>query len=96
MSNNTKARSQEILAAAYLVLDEQGGDVTEAVELRPLAKILEARVGCHYDTAKRAIAKARRQRRGQLVAQWGGNRPGAGRPKEDNQSQDLVTTERSG
>lgn len=81
MPNNTKARSQEILTAAHSVLDEQNVDITEGVELRPLAKILESRVSCHYDTAKKAIAKAVRQKRGQLVAKWGGARPGAGRPK---------------
>lgn len=83
MPNNTKARSQEILTAAHTILDEQNIDITEGVEIRPLAKILEVRVRCHIDTAKRAIAKAVRQKRGQLVAHWGGNRPGAGRPKNE-------------
>lgn len=83
MPNNTKARSQEILTAAHSILDEQNVDITEGVELRPLAKILESRVSCHYDTAKKAIAKAVRQKRGQLVAEWGGARPGAGRPKTE-------------
>lgn len=83
MPNNTKARHQEILTAAHAILDEQNVDVIEGVEIRPLAKILEARAACHYDTAKRAIAKAVRQKRGQLVAQWGGNRPGAGKPKTE-------------
>jgi hypothetical protein len=82
MPNNTKERSLEILTAAHSILTEENVDVSEGVEIRPLAKILEERVSCHYDTAKRAIAKAVRQKRGQLVAQWGGYRPGAGRPKE--------------
>jgi len=83
MPNNTKARSQKILAAAHAILEEEGDNVTEAREIRSLAKILETRVNCHYDTAKKAIAKARRQKRGQLAAEWGGARPGAGRPKTE-------------
>ena len=81
MSNNTKARSQEILTAAHAILSEQNIDITEGVEIRPLAKILAPRVNCHYDTAKQAIGKAIRQKRGQLVAEWGGAREGAGYPK---------------
>jgi hypothetical protein len=81
MPNNTKARSQEILSAAHSILDEQNVDITEGVEILPLAKILEPRVRCHIDTAKKAIAKAVRQKRGQLVAEWGGAREGAGYPK---------------
>lgn len=81
MPNNTKARSQEILTAAHSILDELNIDIAEAVKIRPLAKILEVKVSCHYDTAKKAIAKAVRQKRGQLVAEWGGAREGAGYPK---------------
>lgn len=84
MPNNTKARSQEILAAAHHLLEEQNVDVSEEVSLRPLAKILMVRVSCHYETAKNVLGKAVRQKRGQLVAEWGGVRPGAGRPKEDS------------
>lgn len=81
MANNNQARHLEILAAAHALLDEQNIDVSEGVELRPLANILKKRGVCDYDTAKRNLGKAVRQKRGQLVAQWGGAREGAGYPK---------------
>lgn len=90
-AKNSKARSQEIFAAAQALIEEQSVDVSEGVEIRPLAKILESRVNCHYTTARLAIAKAVRRKRGKLVeefANWGGSRPGAGYPKGEPRNKD--------
>ena len=82
---NTKARSQEIQEAAADLLVEMNIDVTKAVEIRPLAKILASRVYCHYNIAKNHIAKAVRRVRGELVeTEWGGARQGSGFPKGQN------------
>ncbi len=88
---NNKARHLEILAAAHALLEEQNVDVTEGVEIRPLAKELVKRGICEYSTAKRNIAKAVRQKRGKLVMDaggWGGAREGAGYPKGQPRKQD--------
>lgn len=86
---NTKQRHQEILAAAAAEIEQRGG--VEAIDnleqqerlatLRAMYKAVETATGCHYDTAKRNVAKAlRRARHGVMLARWGGKRPGAGRP----------------
>lgn len=84
---NTKARNQEIQAAAMQLVTAAGVDVGERVELRPLAKQLAEQTGCHYTTAKQHVIKAvRRLRHPDYpdVGQWGGSR-GGGRPrKEEN------------
>lgn len=77
---NTKARHAELMAAAAAILTEQSVDVTRQVAIRPLAHLLADRDGCHYETAKRVIARAIRLRRGELPGEWGGKREGAGRP----------------
>lgn len=83
MPNNTKARSEELQTLAAEILAASGVDVTERVEIRPLAKLMSDKAGCHYTTAKQHIARAVRRARGKLVEPgWGGYRVGAGRPKQ--------------
>lgn len=87
---NTKARHLEILDAAYDIIETAKVDITEAVDILPLAKQLAEQTGCHITTAKKNVAKAIRQKRGQLAGAWGdepqggwgGYRPGAGRPSK--------------
>jgi hypothetical protein len=91
MPNNTKARSLEIYTAACSALEQVGGvvkfDQLDQIErlpvLRSLYKTVADSTNCHIDTAKKNIAKAlRKARYGEMVKRgWGGNRPGAGRPK---------------
>lgn len=89
--DNTKARSEAIQQAAADLLVEMGVDVTEAVPVRPLAKILEERNICHYTTGRIHIAKAVRRARGEMVKQhegWGGARDGAGYPAGEPRKHD--------
>lgn len=81
MAANTKARSDAIQAAARTLLIERQIDIKQQVAFRPLAQELAKRVDCHYDTAKRHVAAAVRRARGELAAQWGGAREGAGYPR---------------
>ena len=91
MPNNTKARHEEIYTAACSALEQVGGvvavDQLDQLErlpiLRSLYKTVVSETNCHIDTAKKNVAKAlRRARYGEMVKRgWGGNRPGAGRPK---------------
>lgn len=86
--NNTKTRSLEIYAAAVAALTESGADITDAVDVLPIAKVVEARTGCHVYTAKRHVAKAVRRARFELldmstqivIDNWGGSRPNSGPP----------------
>lgn len=82
---NSKARSEAIQRTARALLIEQQIDVNEQVVILPLAKLLVDRELCHLTTAKIHIATAIRRARGQISKerQWGGTRPGAGRPKEE-------------
>lgn len=83
MSTNTKARSEEIQAAARALLVEYSVPLDERAP-RMLLPLLMERTGCGVDAAKRHIAKAQRVARGEYAhAKWGGPRPGAGRPTED-------------
>lgn len=84
MALNTRERSNELQAAARALIQARGVDITRQVAIRPLAQILATEAGCHYDTAKRHIAKAVRLARGEHSAAWGGARPGSGRPKTMN------------
>lgn len=84
MALNTKSRSEELQTLAAEILAASGADVTKGVEIRPLAKIMADRSGCHYTTAKQHIAKAiRRARHKYQDPTWGGKREGAGRPKQE-------------
>jgi len=85
MAKNTKVYSEAIYAAAVALVEPV--DVSEAVEIRPLAHKLVEAIGCNYDTAKRHIAKAVRRKRGELVKLhqgWGGPREGSGFPKGES------------
>lgn len=82
--SNTKARSQEIQAAARALLLEYNVSINETASSRKFAPLLMERTGCGIDTAKRHIAKAQRIARGEYThAKWGGPRPGAGRPEQE-------------
>jgi len=77
----TKNRTQQLASLAAEILAESGVDVSQQVEIRPLAKLMQARCDAHYETCKRHIARAIRRAQGETPRQWGGPRPGAGRPK---------------
>jgi len=91
MANNTKSRHEEIYAAACSALEQVGGvakidnlqELERLVALRSLYKQVSTVTNCHIDTAKQNVAKALRRARfeDKLFDAWGGNRPGAGRPK---------------
>lgn len=96
MSNNTKARSEQIFNTAASVLEAAGGCIwfdslmtTPDERRRELYKMYDTviqQTGCVRETAKRNVAKAlRRARYGEIVKR-GGARPGPhpGRPKKDN------------
>jgi len=80
MTDNTKQRSEQLQALAAEILAASGADVTQAVAIRPLAKLMETKCDAVYETCKRHIAKAVRRARGQVVDSRGGPREGAGRP----------------
>jgi hypothetical protein len=80
MTDSTKERSEKLQALAAKILAASGADVTQAVSIRPLAKLMETKCDAVYETCKRHIAKAVRRARGQVVAARGGYREGAGRP----------------
>lgn len=81
--NNVKSRHQEILDACHKVIEDQGVDITQKVKTLPLAKMVVEKTDCHINTAKRNVAKAIRQKRGEYTEQWGGGDRGAGRPRKD-------------
>lgn len=92
MPTNTKARHEEIYTAAVSALETVGGviavDQLDQLErlpvLRKLYKTVANSTNCHIDTAKKNVAKAmRRARYGEMQKRWGGERPGAGRPKTE-------------
>lgn len=85
----TKQYSDDLQAAAMDLVRKSGADITEKVNLRPLAKNLVESTGCSYNIAKQHVAKAVRRQRGELVERgWGGKREDAGRPpKEEAESQ---------
>jgi hypothetical protein len=78
----TKQRTQQLAAIAAEILAESGVDVSQRVEIRQLAKQMQERCDARYETCKRHIARAVRRARGEMAGQWGGPRPGAGRPKK--------------
>lgn len=97
MAANTKARHEEIYTAAVSALGTVGGvvavDQLEQLErlviLRKLYKQVADSTNCHIDTAKKNVAKAmRRARYGEMKKHWGGERPGAGRPKREDEESD--------
>ena len=92
MPTNAKSRHLEIYAAAVSALETAGGVETvdrlpsfeRLVTVRKLYKQIATETNCHIDTAKKNVAKAmRRARYGEMQKRWGGERPGAGRPKNE-------------
>lgn len=82
---NTKARSEELRAAARALITARGIDVRQQVAILPLAKQLRVETGCDISTAKKHVTLAVMHARGLISeARWGGVRPGAGRPKAEN------------
>lgn len=81
--NNTKDRSQQLAIVARAIADRHPDHVLNGGKLLPLAREMMTETGCNVDTAKRHIAKQFRLMRGELVKQWGGSRPGAGRPPNE-------------
>ena len=82
MIDSTKQRSDKLQSLAAEILAASGADVTQAVSIRPLAKLMETKCDAHYVTCKRHIAKAIRRAGGEIIASRGGYRAGAGRPKK--------------
>lgn len=80
---STAERSLWIEAQAWRVVSRAGVDFAKQTKILPLAKQLRDLTGCSLDKGKQHIAKALRRMRGEYVAiaQRGGQREGAGRPK---------------
>lgn len=89
---NTKERHLEIYDAAVEILAEVGGvtlvDSLPQDEriplLRGMAKKVTELTSCHINSAKRNVTKAMRRARYNIAKEsnWGGKRPGSGRPSE--------------
>jgi hypothetical protein len=86
MPANTRARSEALQQAARALIERRGLDVTVANVPRPWANEFAEQHGCTIETARRHLAKAGRRMRHdasvEAERQWGGIRPGAGRPKK--------------
>jgi hypothetical protein len=78
-----KRRTQQLSSLAAEILAASGVDVSQRVEIRQLAKLMQARCDACYETCKRHIVRAVRRARGEMPGQWGGRRAGAGRPKKN-------------
>jgi len=95
---NTKKRHLEIYNSAVRVMEIFGGiETIDALsqeeripQLRKMARMVKELSDCHNDSAKRNIAKAMRRARYGIMKDkkkdkdWGGKRPGAGRPSKPN------------
>jgi hypothetical protein len=79
-----KERSEYLQSFAKQMLLDTNFDVWQPVNWRKLAPVMAEQAQCHSETAKRHLAKAARRLRGEYVAQRGGKREGAGRPKDDD------------
>lgn len=80
MAHNTRARSNEIAAAAHAILDAANPPLNERTPFEELIPLLIEQTKCHPRTALRHLARAMRLKRGEASAAWGGARPGAGNP----------------
>lgn len=84
MLANTRARSDALHAAARALIIARGLDVTIENTPRAWAAEFAEQQGCTLETARRHLAKAARRMRHDVSQeaerQWGGSRPGAGRP----------------
>jgi len=95
----SKTRTQKLEQAAIEIveafgierLDQMQGDARR-VALRQMYHELEAAQDCHYDTAKRHIARACRRLRhpDYTPPKWGGQRQNAGRPSHSDDMRLLV------
>lgn len=85
MSGKSKEFTAAVQTAARRIVTESGVDITQKVTILPLAKRLMQDANCGIDTAKQHIARVVRRLRGEPVevAQQGGKRTGAGRPKRE-------------
>ena len=81
MSYKKAQRTQQLAMLAAEILAASGADVSQRVEIRPLAKLMQTRCDACYETCKRHIARALGRAQGKTAGRWGGLRPGAGRPK---------------
>lgn len=88
MPANTRARSDALQQAARALITARELDVTADSVPRALAVDFAAAEGCTLETARRHLAKAARRMRHsastEAERQWGGTRPGAGRPKKQS------------
>jgi len=82
MSDSTKQRSDKLQALAAEILAASGADATQAVSIRPLAKLMQSKCDAVYETCKRHIAKAVRRARGEYTPSRGGYRAGSGAPRK--------------
>jgi hypothetical protein len=84
-----KEYSKSLASMAAQILADSGVDVNHPISravILQLAKIMRQRTGAHVVTCKRHIARAiRRARWGEPDRQWGGPRPGAGRPRKETE-----------
>lgn len=76
MSKNTRSRYNRIRANAEIVVEQHGA----ATDIQTLRRFLRSRINCHRTTADRHIRRAIKRRQGEPDPEWGGARPGAGRP----------------
>lgn len=75
MTPATRTRYNELTFAAREVVAASGVDISQPVNVLPLAKQVVERTGCGIDAAKRHVARAIRLARGEAVAsRWGGSR----------------------
>lgn len=101
MTNNTKARHQQILAIAHKAINEAGGVETidgmdkeeRKAKLRALKISVATKTGCTADTGRRNVAKAMRQARYGVELDRRGGWRGGGRPSlPDDQKRQQVST----
>lgn len=76
-----KKRTERLQMAAQQLLRDSDWKPNHPADMPKLAPILAKSEKCHIETARRHLAKAAQIMQGEEVAQRGGKRPGAGRPK---------------
>ena len=79
MSNNTKARSEQLNTLAAEIAARDNIDVTLPMDNRPYVIEIMTRGQFHRETARRVWARYCRRARYQLVVSWGGAGRGQGR-----------------
>lgn len=84
----TKIYTHVLAELASKTLANSGVDVNQQVAIRPLAKAMlasarEQGLNPCYQTCKNHMARAVRRARGEVIQRnWGGPRPGSGRPRK--------------